>query len=143
MEEAEEARGVSTYALTCYPVRLRPGEEIKHELLNVVQTLGLRGAFVLTCVGSVTKATLRMSDSTTVKTFEGHFEIVSLVGTLSGGGHLHISLSDVDGHVIGGHVIGDLVVFTTAEVVIGNTGGVVFTRELDTQTGYNELIINS
>ncbi|XP_033735373.1 bifunctional protein GlmU-like isoform X2 [Pecten maximus] len=142
MTEAEATDRVDAYPVTCFPVRLRPGEEIKSELLNVVKKEGLQGAFVMSCVGSVTKAVLRMSDSTTVKTFEGHFEIVSLVGTLSAGGHLHISLSDVDGHVFGGHVMGDLVVFTTAEVVIGNAGGVVFTREPDSQTGYNELVIN-
>lgn len=64
------------------------------------------------------------------------------MGTLSGGGHLHVSLSDVDGRVVGGHVMGDLVVFTTAEVVVGNAGGALFTREPDLQTGYNELVIS-
>lgn len=38
-------------------------------------------------------------------------EIVSLVGTLSsvGGHHLHMSLSDKDGHVFGGHVFGKII----------------------------------
>ncbi|XP_069118448.1 bifunctional protein GlmU-like [Argopecten irradians] len=142
MTESVAVRNAGAYPVTCYPIRLRPGQEIKSELLKVVRCDGLQGAFVMSCVGSVTKATLRMSDSTTVKTFEGHFEIVSLVGTLSGGGHLHVSLSDVDGRVVGGHVMGDLVVFTTAEVVIGNAGGALFTREPDLQTGYNELVIS-
>jgi predicted DNA-binding protein with PD1-like motif len=47
---------------------------------------------------------------------EGHFEIVSLLGTPS---NLQISLSDKDGHVTTGHVTGDLIVFTTAEIVLG------------------------
>jgi len=46
----------------------------------------------------------------------GPFEITSLMGTLAAGGHLHISLSDADGHVIGGHLVGDDVIHTTAEV---------------------------
>ena len=51
---------------------------------------------------------------------QGRHEIVSLVGTLAGEGHLHASLSDHHGCVIGGHVMGNMIVFTTAEVVIGN-----------------------
>jgi len=67
---------------------------------------------------------------------------VSLVGTLSGsGGHLHISLSDAQGHMIGGHVIGGLFVFTTAEVVIGECSDLQFTREHDDTTGFQELVI--
>ncbi|KAK7487116.1 hypothetical protein BaRGS_00021611, partial [Batillaria attramentaria] len=80
-----------------------------------------------------------------VKTYLGPFEIVSLVGTLSGGegGHLHISLSDDKGAVIGGHVVGDLYVHTTAEVVIGECAGLAFAREHDVMTGYDELKVNT
>ena len=76
-------------------------------------------------------------------TYQGPFEIVSLVGTLSGGvgGHLHISLSDNKGQVVGGHVVGDLVIYTTAEVVIGECEGVRFEREMDRETGYDELVV--
>lgn len=95
-------------------------------------------------MGSVTKATIRLADSTSIKTYEGPFEIVSLVGTLSGGegGHLHISLSDSNGRVFGGHVIGDLYVYTTAEVVVGECVGLNFQREQDSKTGYDELVIH-
>ena len=72
---------------------------------------------------------------------KGPYEIVSLVGTISGGssGHLHASLSDAHGTVIGGHVLGQMIVHTTAEVVVGNVAGVAFTREPDSSTGYDEL----
>lgn len=76
-----------------------------------------------------------------IKEFNGNFEIVSLVGTLSDGGHLHTSLSDQNGSVIGGHVIGNMVVYTTAEVMIGNCVGAVFKRIQDAKTGYQELSI--
>ena len=46
---------------------------------------------------------------------EGHYEIVSLEGTPN---NLKISLSDKDGHVTTGHVAGELIVFTTAELVL-------------------------
>ena len=73
---------------------------------------------------------------------ENH-EIVSLVGTLSVGGHLHASLSDKSGHVVGGHVLGNMIVLTTAEVVIGNCETLSFSREMDPDTGYDELVINT
>lgn len=71
-------------------------------------------------------------------------EIVSLVGTLSsiGGHHLHISLSTKQGNVIGGHVFGEMNVFTTAEVVIGECVDLNFTREFDRQSGFDELVVN-
>jgi predicted DNA-binding protein with PD1-like motif len=78
-----------------------------------------------------------------VKTFNENYEIVSLVGTLSSldGHHLHISLSDKEGNVIGGHVFGELNVFTTAEVTIGECLDMNFNREMDPQTGFDELVI--
>lgn len=72
---------------------------------------------------------------------EGPFEIVSLVGTLSSGGHVHGSFSDAHGHVIGGHVIGDMWVFTTAEIMVGSCCNTIFSREPDEATGWNELVI--
>ncbi|RUS91663.1 hypothetical protein EGW08_000636 [Elysia chlorotica] len=132
-------------ALQCYPLRLCPGEELQTTLAQFVRSRGLEAAFVLSCVGSVTKAHLRMANSTDTKLYtQGPYEIVSLVGTLSGGssGHLHTSLSDAQGEVVGGHVLGQMVVHTTAEVVIGNVQGLVFTREPDSRTGYDELCVN-
>lgn len=69
----------------------------------------------------------------------GRFEIVSLVGTLNPDAHLHICLSDSEGRTVGGHVLGDLEVFTTAEVVVGEAGHLHFTRQVDEETGFPEL----
>ena len=77
-----------------------------------------------------------------IKKLEGPFEIVSLVGTLSAGGHIHGSFSDASGNVIGGHVMGDAVVYTTAEIVIGNCTWANFTREHCDKSGYLELVVN-
>lgn len=72
-------------------------------------------------------------------------EIVSLVGTLSsvGGHHLHISLSDKNGAMVGGHVFGELNVFTTAEIIIGECESYVFEREHDPESGFNELAVKN
>lgn len=64
------------------------------------------------------------------------------MGTLSAdGSHLHLTLSDSKGQVVGGHLMGDCIVQTTAEIVIGYLDDVQFKREFDSSTGYNELVI--
>ena len=77
---------------------------------------------------------------TQIITLEGNHEIVSLTGTLSEDGvHLHISLADGAGKVVGGHVVGECFVFTTAEVVLGTLQNVKFVRAMDSETGFGEL----
>uniref|UniRef100_A0A8C6S8T1 PPC domain-containing protein n=1 Tax=Neogobius melanostomus TaxID=47308 RepID=A0A8C6S8T1_9GOBI len=111
-------------SLQVHALRLGPGAELLSSLRDFVDQRRLRAPFVLTCVGSVTMATLRLANATAdnvneVLELSGRFEIVSLVGTLNPEPHLHVSLSDSRGRTVGGHVLGNLRVFTTAEVVIG------------------------
>ncbi|RVE56094.1 hypothetical protein OJAV_G00232730 [Oryzias javanicus] len=132
--------------LQVYAVRLRPGQEILGSLQAFVEERRLQAPFIMTCVGSVTKATLRLANASATNTNEvihlsGRYEIVSLVGTLNRDAHLHVSLSDAEGRTIGGHVLGDLEVFTTAEVVLGEAVDLLFIREMDDQTGFPELVV--
>lgn len=70
------------------------------------------------------------------------FEVLSLVGTLSSDGlHLHASLGDEEGEVRGGHLI-RAIVYTTAEIVIGDAPALTFSRDLDPRTGFKELAIS-
>ena len=104
-------------------------------------------------MGSLQDVTIRLANASRfseekddgtncIKRYKQRFEIVSLTGTLSRDGvHIHISLSDADGNVIGGHLI-DGVVFTTCEVVLGSALGVDFVREVDQDTGYTELVVS-
>ncbi|KAI5090748.1 hypothetical protein C0J45_19609 [Silurus meridionalis] len=62
-------------------------------------------------------------------------------GTLNTEAHLHISLADKEGRTVGGHVLGDLEVFTTAEVILGEATDLHFTRQMDSRTGFPELVI--
>jgi predicted DNA-binding protein with PD1-like motif len=83
-----------------------------------------------------------MADAKIVKEYDGSFEIVSLVGTMeSGNSHLHISLSDKEGDVFGGHLKQGSIVGVTAEIVIGELENLEFTRTLDADTGYDELVV--
>eukprot|EP00043_Microstomoeca_roanoka_P015239 m.152402 g.152402 ORF g.152402 m.152402 type:complete len:161 (+) comp16210_c1_seq28:52-534(+) len=134
-----------------YVIRLRPNQEIVTELSAFITSAGLRAAFIQTCVGSVKAGELRLAHATAenrneMMPVEGCHEIVSLVGTLfvdedgTYKQHLHASLSDKDGKVIGGHVM-SLVVFTTAEIVIGECQALAFSRPHDPETGFDELVI--
>jgi predicted DNA-binding protein with PD1-like motif len=78
-----------------------------------------------------------------IQTLVKCFEITSLVGTIcKDGAHLHVTLGDSEGNTVAGHVVGDLIVYTTAEIVLGEICGVQFRREFDEATGYKELVIS-
>ncbi|XP_070705950.1 bifunctional protein GlmU-like [Pempheris klunzingeri] len=138
--------GGGSSSLQVHAVRFGPGQELLGSLQAFVEERRLRAPFIITCVGSVTKATLRLANATATNTNEvlhlsGRFEIVSLVGTLNPDAHLHICLSDTEGKTVGGHVLGDLQVFTTAEVVVGEAVDLRFSREMDERTGFPELLV--
>ena len=125
-------------------LRLRPGQDLKAELQSLVEKEKLPGGFILTCVGSVSKLRLRLANQSQSSDFEGPFEIVSLVGTLSPQGlHLHMSASDKTGKTLGGHLVDGNVIYTTAEIVIGVPTDLQFLRTLDPATGYPELDVKS
>ncbi|RYV01825.1 DNA-binding protein [Shewanella sp. OPT22] len=128
---------------TC-AVRLKPGEDLKLSLEKFIRQHDIQAGCILTCVGSLKNASLRLANSESILSKEGPFEIVSLVGTFSlNGSHLHISLSDDKGMVIGGHLLEGNKIFTTAEVVILELNNHQFTRSFDEKTGFDELVIKS
>ncbi|WP_460911885.1 PPC domain-containing DNA-binding protein [Spirosoma areae] len=125
-----------------YSFRLRPGQDLKKEIESVIRQERIEAGAVLTCVGSLTDVTLRLANQESQTVWRGHFEIVSLVGTLStGGSHIHLSVSDSTGRTVGGHLLDGCKVYTTAEVVIGVMPDIVFAREPDPTSGYRELVI--
>src|SRR5262249_18816556 len=104
----------------------------------------LRAGCILTCVGSLSAARLRMPGAAGAPevylTFTEPLEIVSLAGTLSPDGvHVHISLSRADGSCIGGHLGHGSIVHPTAELVLADLPDVDFRRLPDAATGYAEL----
>ena len=132
-----------------YAFRLKPGQNLREEIDIFVKEHDIKAGVIVSCVGSLRKAVLRMAGAKTTKTYEGVFEIVSLVGTLeaglpagqAGNRHLHIAISDKEGNVFGGHLGEDCIIETTAEIVIGELEGVKFTRKPDSETGYDELVV--
>jgi uncharacterized protein len=123
-------------------LRLRPGADLKDELLALVAREHLRAGWVLTCVGSLSQARLRLAGGAEHATWQGPLEIVALTGTLSqDGSHLHLAVADDQGRTVGGHLAAGSTVRTTAEVVLGVADRLVFAREHDPVTGYDELVV--
>ena len=126
--------------MTVFAIRLGPGQDLKKELDAFARANQLQAGFIVTCVGSLRKASIRPANQQTPLTREQKFEIVSLVGTLSpDGSHLHIALSDSTGATLGGHLLEGNLVYTTAEIVIGEAENYRFKREIDPATTFREL----
>lgn len=133
-------------SVNMHVLRLHPGMDVYGELCTFVKECKMTAAFVVTCVGSVRNVKLRLANCTASNRNDflekkERFEIVSLTGTLGPDGcHLHASLGNKDGEVIGGHVVrGGLIVFTTAEIVLGECEDAIFGRAFDAETGFAEL----
>ncbi|MDX2214588.1 MAG: PPC domain-containing DNA-binding protein [Oculatellaceae cyanobacterium bins.114] len=123
-------------------LRLTPQQDLKTELDQFVRMQALDAACILTCVGSLTQVTLRFANQSNATVYQGHFEIVSLVGVMSCyGSHYHMAIADDSGNLRGGHLLEGCLVYTTAEIVIGVLPHLRFQRESDQMTGYNELTI--
>src|SRR5437762_12515001 len=116
-------------------VRLRPDADLKAELAALVAREGVRGGWVLTCVGSLSQARLRLAGGADHATWQGPLEIVALTGTLSqDGSHLHLAVADQQGRTVGGHLAEGCAVRTTAEVVLAADDRLLFGREHDPAT---------
>lgn len=131
-----------------HAVRLTPGTDLKRALERFVAEHALRAGCILTGVGSLSRARLRLpglsGEAEAFAAFEGPIEILSLAGTLSPDGlHVHASLARRDGGCVGGHLVPGCIVHTTAELVIGELTELAFHRPLDPATGYGELSVQS
>lgn len=125
-----------------FAFRVKPGQDLRRELLAFAERHALVAPMVLTCVGSLQQLVLRFAGQTDATVRIGRFEIVSLVGCVDPPrGHLHLSAADESGVVVGGHLMDGCEVYTTAEVVVGELPGVRFRRELDPTYGYRELVV--
>jgi predicted DNA-binding protein with PD1-like motif len=126
---------ISTYAF-----RLKPGEDLRESIEIVVKEKNIKAGWVATCVGSLTDYSVRFANQPGSEKGSGHFEIVSLVGTVSiNGSHLHVSISDSAGKTLGGHLMTGCKVYTTAEIILQSTDRYEFTREKDGSTTWEEL----
>lgn len=128
------------------PIRLTPGQDLRQALEAAVRGQNCQAAFVLSGIGSLSTAGLRFAGAEQAQRLVGDMEILSLAGTVAFDGarsssHLHMVLSTATGAVLGGHVAAGCTVRTTAEVLLALLSEWAFTRELDAQTGFDELVV--
>lgn len=125
-----------------FTFRLKAGQDLLDEVEAVVAEKNIEAGCVLSAVGSLTHATLRLANREYYSEYDDHFEIVSMTGTVSvHGSHLHISISDGDGKTIGGHLVPGCKIYTTAEMVLAVFEDVVYKREYAADSEYDELVI--
>lgn len=125
-----------------HALRLEPGADLRAWLEAHARSESLPAAGIVSAVGSLTVARLRMAGAAEVREVAGPLEILSLGGTVGAGcAHLHMMVADADGHCVGGHVCVGCVVHTTAELVLLELPGIRFERALDPRTGYPELVV--
>jgi predicted DNA-binding protein with PD1-like motif len=123
-------------------LRLTPAQDLKPELVQFCKKNQIKAACILSAVGSLQQAHLRLANSSQTLKIDRKFEIVSATGTLSENGcHVHISIADDKGQVLGGHLLDGNLIFTTCELVIMEIADTEFKRELDPATTFNELKI--
>jgi len=125
-----------------YTFRLKSGQDLLDSVEAFVKEEHIEAGCVVSGVGSLTHVTLRFANRGYYTEYEGHFEIVSMTGTVSiRGSHLHISVSDGDGKTIGGHLVSGCKIYTTAEIVLVVFEDVLYKREFAEDSGYEELVI--
>lgn len=124
------------------PIRLGPGTDLRLGLEQLLVDRDEQAGCVISGIGSQSTAYLRLAGAIEPTRMRGEFEILSLAGTLSlNGAHLHLSIADGQGLVIGGHLGVGSLVRTTAELVVGVLPDWSFRREIDPATGFRELQI--
>jgi uncharacterized protein len=123
-----------------YALRLKPHQDLKKELIDFAKSKNLKAACIVTCVGSLEQFNLRFANQNNGSLQTGHFEIVSMTGIFTdSSSHLHLSVSDSTGRTIGGHLLDQNLIYTTAEIVIAELSELEFDRIKDDTYGYQEL----
>lgn len=121
-------------------LRLQPGEDARTTLRDWVTANNILAAAITSAVGSLTHAHIRYADRADGIMTTADLEVLSLSGTLSiYGMHLHLSVADRDGKMLGGHMLDGCIVRTTLELIVQEIEGVRMLRIKDEQSGYEEL----
>jgi len=128
--------------MEAFPLRIAPDTDLRSALEAAVAARLCRAVFLISGIGSLSQARLRLAGAAEPSALPVDLEILTLAGTIAGNGsHLHMSVADADGRVFGGHVAYGCTIRTTAEVLLMLLPEWSFTRELDSVTGFAELVV--
>ncbi len=101
------------------PLHLGPGRDLRASLEQLAIEAGASG-FVLGVVGDLSQAAFQCPGLEEPTVLQGHLEIITLQGTVAPQGvHLHLSLSDGDCQVWGGHLEHGSLVLRGADLLVG------------------------
>ncbi|WP_251848496.1 PPC domain-containing DNA-binding protein [Atlantibacter hermannii] len=127
-----------------YALRLLPGDEVLSQLRAFIQHHQLQAAWIAGCTGSLSDVALRYAGQEETTLLCGTYEVISMSGTLElTGEHLHLSISDPHGGMLGGHMMPGSTVRTTLEIIIGELTELAFSRQPCAISGYEELVVNT
>lgn len=134
--------GVATSRGVFAVARLLPGADLIDGLRDLQRRTGAGAIAVTSCVGSLAAVRLRHANRTEATPYAGHYEILSLTGTIDPHRqHLHLSIADAEGRAFGGHLLPGSQVFTTAEIVAIVLPDLRFSRQPCPHSGFDELMI--
>ncbi|MFM7265748.1 MAG: PCC domain-containing protein [Cyanobium sp.] len=101
------------------PIHLEAGSDLRVSLEQLAAEQGATG-FVLGVVGNLSRAAFQCPGRPGPSVLEGDLEIITLQGTLAPHVvHLHLSLSDGDCQVWGGHLEPGTVIGSGADLLVG------------------------
>jgi len=124
--------------------RILPNQDLRREIVAQAHHANITAGAILTAVGCVNKAVVRIADGKTEETKVADMEIVSLTGTIAKNGeHFHLLCIDSNHSTFGGHLKEGTIVSLTCEVVIADLSDEWDLRRVaDPATGYNELNVS-
>ncbi len=101
------------------PLHLEAGSDVRLSLEQFARQAKGTG-YVLSVVGNLSQASFACPGNPKGTVLSGELEIITLQGTVSPGGvHLHLSFSDPDCHVWGGHLEHGTLVLKGADLLVG------------------------
>ncbi len=101
------------------PLHLDPGSDVHRSLAHLGAAHQAEG-FVLSVVGNLSQAAFQCPGQNQPTLVRGELEIITLQGTIAPDGvHLHLSLSDGNCQVWGGHLEPGTLVLKGADVLVG------------------------
>ncbi len=101
------------------PLHLEAGSDVRRSLEQLAVE-HQAGGFVLSVVGNLSQAAFACPGKTAPTVLQGELEIITLQGTLSPEGvHLHLSFSDAECQVWGGHLEHGTLVLRGADLLVG------------------------
>lgn len=140
----DEHSVVEFASMKLIPIRLQPGQDLKLALEAWLDQECAEAGWVVSGIGSLSCAQLRWAGRAAPTVVDGDLEIVTLQGSLCrDGAHLHATVADAQGCVLGGHLCVGSIVRTTAEILVANLPQWQLQRVADPTTGYRELAIQA